>query len=177
MKAKAERKRRASRAPKAAVPHRDWRPYLAAGAALAAAIWAYAPALNGAFLFDDTVLPFALPDARAPFLAWIHGVRPVLMASYWMNARLSGDDPFSYHVVGLAIHLAAAALVFLIVRRLLEWSQAPAARRTLLAGAVFLLVFFRFTLIISRLRDDNIALAQRVAILEYHLRALARHES
>jgi len=105
-----------------------------AGAALVAAIWAYAPALNGAFLFDDTVLPFALPDASAPFLAWVRGVRPVLMATYWMNARLSGADPFSYHVVSLTIHLAAAALVFLIVRRLLEWSQAPAARRTLLAG-------------------------------------------
>ncbi|HEY1185499.1 MAG TPA: hypothetical protein VGE89_15005 [Bryobacteraceae bacterium] len=135
MKAKAGRKKRAAPAPpSAAAPRRDWRPYLAAGAALAAAIWAYAPALNGAFLFDDTVLPFALPDVSSPFRAWVHGVRPVLMASYWVNARLSGDDPFSYHVVSLAIHLAAAALVFLIVRRLLEWSQAPPARRTLLAG-------------------------------------------
>jgi len=107
---------------------------MAAGAALLLALWAYAPALNGAFLFDDTALPFALPDASAPFRAWVQGVRPVLMASYWMNARLSGNDPFSYHVAGLTIHLAAAALVFLIVRRLLEWSQAPAARRTLLAG-------------------------------------------
>jgi hypothetical protein len=47
----------------------------------------------------------------------------------------------------------------------------------LLGSAVFLVVFFRFTLIISQLRDDNIALAQRVAILEYHLRRLTRHES
>ena len=30
-------------------------------------------------------------------------------------------------------------------------------------------MFFRFSVIISHLRDDNIALAQRVAILEYHL--------
>jgi tetratricopeptide (TPR) repeat protein len=135
MKAKAGRKKRAAPAPpRTDAPRRDWRPYLAAGAALAAAIWAYAPALNGAFLFDDTVLPFALPDRSASFQAWVLGVRPVLMASYWVNARLSGDDPFSYHLLSLTIHLAAAALVFLIVRRLLEWSQAPAARRTLLAG-------------------------------------------
>jgi len=142
MKAKAERKRRAAAPPKTAARHRDWLPYAAAGAALALAFWAYGPALHGAFLFDDTVLPFALPDVAAPFLAWIRGVRPVLMASYWMNARLSGDDPFSYHVVNVVIHLAAAALVFLIVRRLLEWSQAPAGRRKLLAGfaaGVFLL--------------------------------------
>ena len=134
MKAKAEKKKRAAAVAQPAAPRRDWRPYVAGGAALAAAVWAYAPALNGAFLFDDTALPFALPDAAAPFPTWVRGVRPVLMASYWLNARISGDDPFSYHVVSLMIHLAAAALVFVIVRRLLEWSQAPAARRTLLAG-------------------------------------------
>jgi hypothetical protein len=46
----------------------------------------------------------------------------------------------------------------------------------LIAGSVFLVMFFRFSFIISDLRDDNIALAQRVAILEYHLRNLAGHE-
>jgi len=134
MKAKAERKRRAAKAPETAVQRRDWWPYLAAGGALALAIWAYAPALNGQFLFDDTVLGFSLSGGSAPLMAWLRGVRPALMATYWMNTRLSGDDPSSYHVVNVLIHLAASALVFLIVRRLLEWSQAPAARRTLLAG-------------------------------------------
>jgi len=42
----------------------------------------------------------------------------------------------------------------------------------LIAGAVFLIVLYRYSLIISRLRDDNVALAQRVAILEYHLQNL-----
>jgi len=42
----------------------------------------------------------------------------------------------------------------------------------LVSGAVFLLMFFRFSVIISKLRDDNIALAQRVAILEYRVRSL-----
>ena len=46
----------------------------------------------------------------------------------------------------------------------------------LIAGSVFLLMFFRFSVIISHLRDDNIALAQRVAILEFHVRSLGRHE-
>jgi hypothetical protein len=40
----------------------------------------------------------------------------------------------------------------------------------LIAGATFLLVFFRLSVIISKLKDDNIALAQRLAIVEYHLR-------
>jgi len=44
----------------------------------------------------------------------------------------------------------------------------------LLGSAVFLVVFFRFTVIVSHLRDDNIALAQRVAILEHHIRNLAK---
>ena len=43
----------------------------------------------------------------------------------------------------------------------------------LLAGAVFLIVFFRFSVIISHLRDDNVALAQKVAILEHHIQSLS----
>ncbi len=42
----------------------------------------------------------------------------------------------------------------------------------LIIGCVFLLMFFRFSVIISKLRDDNIALAQRVAIVEYHVDSL-----
>ncbi|MBM3774084.1 MAG: DUF2304 domain-containing protein [Acidobacteria bacterium] len=45
----------------------------------------------------------------------------------------------------------------------------PAVALLLLAGSVFLVVFFRFSMIISRLRDDNVALAQKLAILEYRL--------
>jgi hypothetical protein len=80
--------------------------------------------------------------------------------------------------------LAAAAMLTLslarpvveYIRNLLGLPDTPLAV-FLLGGAVFLVVFFRFTLIISRLRDDNIALAQRVAILEYRLHAIDRHES
>jgi hypothetical protein len=39
----------------------------------------------------------------------------------------------------------------------------------LIAGAGFLLVFFRVSVIISKLKDDNIALAQRLAIVEYYV--------
>ena len=141
MKAKAG-KRKPAAAPPPSASRRDWRPYIAAGTALLAVIWAYSPALHGPFLFDDTALPFTLNSASAPLVAWVRGVRPVLMASYWLNTALSGDDTFSYHVVNLVIHLIASALVFLIVRRLLEWSQAREARRTLVAGfaaGVFLL--------------------------------------
>jgi len=44
----------------------------------------------------------------------------------------------------------------------------------LIAGCVFLIMFYRFSVIISRLKDDNIALAQRVAILEYRLESVEK---
>ena len=80
--------------------------------------------------------------------------------------------------------LAAAAMLLLsrahplldAVRNLIGLPDSPLTL-FLLAGAVFLIMFFRFSVIISHLRDDNIALAQRVAILEYHLQHLRDHEN
>ncbi len=42
-------------------------------------------------------------------------------------------------------------------------------------GAAFML--FRFSVIVSKLKDNNIALAQRVAILEYQLKTLGQNEN
>ena len=111
-------------------------------AAVIVAVWAYAPSLNGLWVFDDTALPFLHPDMKARFTPLSPGVRPVTMLSYWLNVKLSGEEPFSYHVVGLLIHLVASGLVFLIARRLVEWAGIMETRRDLLAGfaaAVFLL--------------------------------------
>ena len=126
--------------------------WLAGAAAVVLAFWAYAPAMHGAFLFDDNALPFALPDFHAPFMDWIRSsaTRPVLYATYWLNSWFSADDPFSYHVLNVIFHLVSSGLVFFIVRRFLDWqgaressaSAAPAPRRNLLAGlaaSIFLL--------------------------------------
>ena len=48
----------------------------------------------------------------------------------------------------------------------------PPLALLLVVGCVFLLVLFRISIVVSELKDANIALAQRVAILEFHLRAL-----
>lgn len=112
--------------------------------ALALSLAAFAPALGGAFIFDDYHLPFADPHAaQMPARFWIGGVRPVLMATYWANFLISGTRPFSYHLVNLALHAATAALVFLVFDRLLEISNATAsvhARRlyALFGAAIFL---------------------------------------
>ena len=63
-------------------------------------------------------------------------------------------------------------------RGLLNWLAAalgigdPPLALLALAGGVFIAVLFRISLIVSHLKDSNIALAQRVAILEYRLEAL-----
>jgi len=79
--------------------------------------------------------------------------------------------------------LASVAMLLLSRSRpLLEivtrWSGVPDTPLTLflISGTVFLIMFFRFSVIISHLRDDNVALAQRVAILEYHIHSLEHHE-
>jgi hypothetical protein len=48
----------------------------------------------------------------------------------------------------------------------------PPLALLLIVGCVFVIIFYRFSVIISQLKDDNIALAQRVAILEYHIQSL-----
>ena len=75
--------------------------------------------------------------------------------------------------------LAAAALLILSRSRgLLEAAAQrlglaePPLVLLLIVGGVFLLMFYRHSVILSRLRDDNIALAQRLAILEFHLQTL-----
>src|ERR1700723_1379134 len=129
-------------APKAAIPPLRWPVFAALAAALVVVLWAYGPAFQGPFLFDDQTLPFALPGFADPLINWIRSDRPVLMFTYWLNARISGADPYSYHVFNVGIHCTTSALVFAIVRRFLEWSGVEAQRRELLAafsGLLFLL--------------------------------------
>ncbi len=129
-------------APPPSKPRAGWRWWAFAAAALAV-FGAYSPALRGPFLFDDNMLPFAIGNvASAPLRVWLSGSRPALMFTYWINARISGDDTFSYHALNVAIHCFTAWLVYLIVRRLLERAGVAGPRRGLLAGfaaAVFLL--------------------------------------
>lgn len=86
-----------------------------------------------------------------------------------------------YSVAWLA---GAVALLVLSRSRVLLHSIAdllgvtdPPLALLLIVGCVFLVIFYRFSLIISQLKDDNIALAQRVAILEYHIRAWKNGEA
>ena len=100
----------------------------------------YSPSLEGQFVFDDLSLPFANPSARAwPLRVW-WGIRPLLMTTFWANLHLSsGSGTFAYHAVNVCFHATATILLFFVVRRVLEWVQAP--NRNILAAfgaAIFL---------------------------------------
>src|SRR5260221_14663873 len=82
--------------------------------------------------------------------------------------------------VGYSVSWLVASLAILVLSRSRSALEVIAAQLgitypplalMLLAGCVFVVIFYRFSIVISKLKDDNIALAQKVAILEYHLRA------
>jgi tetratricopeptide (TPR) repeat protein len=102
----------------------------------------YGPALHGEFLFDDSYLPFLMPDVQtAPLRAWL-GVRPLLMLTYWVNYQSSGLDPYPYHVANIVLHILNSVLAWAIVRRLLTVAGEGSVRREILAvfaGGLFLL--------------------------------------
>lgn len=77
----------------------------------------------------------------------------------WLGAAVAmlglSQSPWTLHRLGYLIGIDNPPLCLL-----------------LLVTALFLMVFFRFSVIISDLKDANIALTQKVAILEYQLNAL-----
>ena len=76
--------------------------------------------------------------------------------------------------------LAAGFLLFVLARwtAALDWAAAflgvpnPAAALLALGFVMFVAVLYRVSMIVSSLKDNNIALAQKVAILEFHIRRI-----
>jgi hypothetical protein len=102
------------------------------------------------------------------------GLSALLLLIVLISVRRAHIRP-EYSVTWL---LAAAAMLVLsrvrpfleLLRRLSGLPDTPLTLFLMGAG-VFLIMMFRFSVILSHLRDDNIALAQRVAILEYHVKS------
>lgn len=91
------------------------------------------------------------------------------------RARIRVEYSVSWLAAAIALLILSRSGVLLqALARMLGFPNAPATL-LLIASAVFLLIFFRFSVIVSHLRDDNIALAQRVAILEYHIQSIRDH--
>lgn len=152
MKRRREAAEQARRAPSGGPPARGhaersrrrlWWRLLGLFAGLIVLLEVYGPSLRGPFLFDDLYLPFTAPEfAGQPVTSWMAGARPLLMLTFWINLRLSGLEPFPYHLLDLGLHLLTGFLVWMIVRRLLSRAGAGAPGREILsafAAGLFLL--------------------------------------
>lgn len=87
--------------------------------------------------------------------------------------------------VEYSVSWLGAAVTLLVLSRFepaLDWLAGvlgisdPPLAIVFVAFSVFLLVFYRFSVMISELKDANIALAQRVAILQYQIESLHGQE-
>ncbi len=94
----------------------------------------------------------------------------LLVLSSVRRAHIRVEYSVTWLVASVALLLLSLSPTLLTaVAHTLGIDYAPVALM-LIAGSAFLLVFFRVSVIISKLKDDNIALAQRLAIVEYHMR-------
>jgi len=82
--------------------------------------------------------------------------------------------------VEYSVSWLTATVILLVLSRahgLLNWVAEflgvadPPVALMMLVFAVFLVVFYRFSVVISDLKEANIAMTQRLAILEFQLRA------
>jgi tetratricopeptide (TPR) repeat protein len=90
-----------------------------------AATLSYWPALHGGFVLDDDLLLTESKLIKAPdglFRIWFTAEPvdywPVTNSSLWIEWRLWGLDPTGYHVTNLILHISAALLIWLVLRRL-----------------------------------------------------------
>jgi Flp pilus assembly protein TadD len=138
----------------------------------------YANALQGEFVFDDHALVLTRSQLRTEDVASIFWsqksarllYRPLRTASYWLDYRLFGLDPWGYHLSNLLLHAATSVAAFVVARRLLPFRIALFAallfavhpiqtesvtyisgRRDLLSGLFVLLGFYAFL----RYREDG----------------------
>jgi protein O-mannosyl-transferase len=118
-------KKPADRAAAARSHAAHWR--AAGGAALIAAIvfYAYAPSLNGGFIFDDdcylTNSPLIKsPDGLYQFWCTTKAVDygPISHTTLWLEWRLWGTCPAGYRVTNVVLHIAASLLIWLILQRM-----------------------------------------------------------
>lgn len=89
----------------------------------------YIPSLRGPFQFDDLPVIKESPALYLGDLSWgsVRNAlaspgspnRPVANLTFALNYYVGGMDPWGFHVVNLAIHLAAILVLYLFVQRLL----------------------------------------------------------
>lgn len=117
----------------------------AAALIVVATALAYSNSFAGAFVFDDHVIIVENERIRDLWPPWPYAadtLRPLLFFTLAVNYALSGVQPWSYHAFNLLVHVAAALLLFDVVRRTLllpRWHERHAAAATPMAFAIALL--------------------------------------
>lgn len=120
-------------------------PFVASALALAA----FSASLWNGLVWDDPIVlgqqlryfgatrdVFFPPQGIPQFSSWFY--RPLIVGSFLLDRALSGDAAYGYHLTVVLSHAAAAALLYLVLLRLLAGrGHAPPAA---LAGAVFFAV-------------------------------------
>ena len=82
---------------------------------------------------------------------------------------------YSISWLGAALTLLVLSRWRTLLERVMGWlglGNDPASALVLLIVCLLFIVSYRFSIVISRLKDANIALAQKVAMLEFRVRAL-----
>lgn len=86
---------------------------------------AYFPAMDGRFIWDDEALIARNQLVHAPdglYRIWLTSEAidywPLTNTSFWIEWRLWGNDTRGYHLTNLALHVVAAVLIWIILRRL-----------------------------------------------------------
>lgn len=86
----------------------------------------YLNSFNGVFVYDDERHILLNPDIRNIWSLWesmfstLNSTRPLMGLTLTLNYAHTGYDTFSYHLLNLIIHLAAAFAVFAVIRRLCQ---------------------------------------------------------
>lgn len=157
-------------------------PFLVAAILAALAFVAFSPGLFGPFLWDDVPLIPSNPAVRtlSGFRAWftrdfwdvapellqfgnrVRYYRPLVTASYALDWRIGGGDPFVFHLTNSIANAAVVVLAFLTLRR---WTTSLVAAAV--AAALYALHPTRAESIawIAGRTDVFCALAMFVAVL------------
>jgi cytochrome c-type biogenesis protein CcmH/NrfG len=150
-------------------------------AAMALVIAAYSGSFSGAFVSDDTVEVANKPVIRSldanhvrEMFTTFDGANymPITVLSFAVNYRLTGPDPFGFHLGNFLLHTGCALLVYVLLLRLelqpdlacitaLLWALHPlqvesvawiSERKNVLSGVFFFAAFYCYLLFSQRPR-------------------------
>ncbi len=92
---------------------------------IAAAFLTYLPAINAAFIWNDSdyVTAPALRSLEGLWRIWFEigateQYYPLLHSAFWVQHKLWGDWATGYHVLNILLHAASAFVLALVLRRL-----------------------------------------------------------